>query len=174
MVEELATAPRERQGGWYSGSASAVRGAFSGSVSLGWGSRSPASLSPSLSLQGGAGALGMACGLPRRNTVRSILRGSCYSVQETWDLALLTKTWYSNLVNSRLPFLGEIAYGSPLELAKCGTKEGLLPSEEAIKLERDYEMKRLTKLKCQENALEEIQMSLRARKAGLRRPLQPQ
>ncbi|EHB18066.1 hypothetical protein GW7_17535 [Heterocephalus glaber] len=115
----------------------------------------------------------MAYGLPRKNTVRSILRGSCYSAQEPWDLALLTKTWYSNLVSSRLPFLGEIAYGSPLELAKCETKEELLPSEESIKLERKYETKCLTKLKFQENASEEIQMSLRAREVGLRRPLQP-
>ncbi|XP_004629224.1 uncharacterized protein C4orf36 homolog [Octodon degus] len=115
----------------------------------------------------------MAYGLPRKNTVQSVLRGSCFSIQEPWDLALLTKTWYSNIVNSRLPFLGEIAYGSPFQLSKCETKEGLLPSEESIKLEREYEMKRLTKLKCQENASEEIQMSLRERKGGFRRPLQP-
>ncbi|XP_005401400.1 PREDICTED: uncharacterized protein C4orf36 homolog [Chinchilla lanigera] len=115
----------------------------------------------------------MAYGLPRKNTVQSALRGSCYSIREPWDLALLTRTWYSNIVNSKLPFLGDIAYGSPIKLSKCETKETLLPSKEAIKSEREYEMKRLTKLKRQENASEEIQMSLRARKAGLRRPLQP-
>ncbi|KAM6161052.1 uncharacterized protein C4orf36 homolog [Erethizon dorsatum] len=115
----------------------------------------------------------MAYGLPRKNTVKSILRGSCYSVQEPWDLALLTKTWYSNIVHCRLPYLGEIGYGCPLQLSKCETKEGLLPSEESIRLEREYEMKRLTKLKCQENASEEIQKSLQGREVGLRRPLQP-
>ncbi|XP_003469437.1 uncharacterized protein C4orf36 homolog isoform X2 [Cavia porcellus] len=115
----------------------------------------------------------MAYGLPRKNTVKGILRGSCYSVREPWDLALLTKTWYLNIVNSRLPFLVELAYGNSLPLSKCDTQEGLLPSEESVRLEREYEMKRLTELKRQENASEEIQMSLRARAGGLRRPLQP-
>ncbi|XP_063105465.1 uncharacterized protein C4orf36 homolog isoform X1 [Cavia porcellus] len=72
----------------------------------------------------------MAYGLPRKNTVKGILRGSCYSVREPWDLALLTKTWYLNIVNSRLPFLVELAYGNSLPLSKCDTQEGLLPSEE--------------------------------------------
>lgn len=43
----------------------------------------------------------------------------------------------------------------------------------AIKLEREYEMKRLDNLKRQENAAEEIQVSLRERPVGLRRPLPP-
>lgn len=43
----------------------------------------------------------------------------------------------------------------------------------AIKYEREYEMKRLNNLKCQENAAEEIQFSLRGRQVGLRRPLPP-
>ena len=43
----------------------------------------------------------------------------------------------------------------------------------AIKLEREYEMKRLNHLKCQENVAEEIQFSLRERPVGLRRPLPP-
>jgi hypothetical protein len=40
-------------------------------------------------------------------------------------------------------------------------------------LEKEYEAKRLTKLKCQENVCKEIQASLREKKVGLRRPLQP-
>ncbi|KAM5271774.1 uncharacterized protein C4orf36 homolog [Ctenodactylus gundi] len=116
----------------------------------------------------------MAYGLPRKSTVKAILQGSCYQIQEPWDLALLTKTWHANLVNVRLPFLGEIAYGSPAESKKCDTiKEGVLPSVEAIRLEREYEMKRLTKLKHQEIASKEIQNSLKGRKFGLRRPLHP-
>ncbi|XP_038174358.1 uncharacterized protein C4orf36 homolog [Arvicola amphibius] len=116
----------------------------------------------------------MAYGLPRRNTVQTILKGSCYKVQEPWDLAELTKTWYTNLVNIRLPFLGEIAFGSPVKLKLCKTvKDGLLPSAQTIKLENEYEKKRLTKLKCREKACEEIQASLRHQRAGLRTPLQP-
>lgn len=116
----------------------------------------------------------MAYGLPRRNTVQTILKGSCYKVQEPWDLAELTKTWYTNLVNIRLPFLGEIAFGTPVKLATCRTvKDGLLPSAQSIRLENEYEKRRLTKLKCQESAREEIQASLRQQRAGLRRPLQP-
>ncbi|CAO2639147.1 Uncharacterized protein C4orf36 homolog [Lemmus lemmus] len=117
----------------------------------------------------------MAYGLPRRNTVQNILKGSCYKVQEPWDLAQLTKTWYTNLANIRLPFLGEIGFGnSSVQLTPCITiKDGLLPSAQSIKLENEYEKKRLTKLKCQENAREEIQASLREQRVGLRRPLQP-
>ncbi|XP_016016507.1 uncharacterized protein C4orf36 homolog [Rousettus aegyptiacus] len=116
----------------------------------------------------------MAYGLPRKNTVKNILRGSCYTVQEPWDLALLTKTWYMNLARIKLPFLEEITFGSPVYLKKCITnKKSLLPSAESIKYEREYEMKRLNNLKCQENAAEEIQFSLRGRQVGLRRPLPP-
>ncbi|XP_058402436.1 uncharacterized protein C4orf36-like [Diceros bicornis minor] len=116
----------------------------------------------------------MAYGLPRKNTVKTILRSGCYTVQEPWDLALLTKTWYTNLANIKLPFLEEITFGSPLHPQKCKTiKDGLLPSAESIKLERDSEMKRLNNLKRQENAAEEIQISLRERPVGLRRPLPP-
>lgn len=43
----------------------------------------------------------------------------------------------------------------------------------AIQLEREYEMKRLNNLKCEENVAEEIQFSLRERPVGLRRPLPP-
>ncbi|CAH6881620.1 1700016H13Rik [Phodopus roborovskii] len=94
--------------------------------------------------------------------------------QEPWDLAQLTKTWYTNLTNIRLPFLGEIAFGSPIKLATCKTiKGGLLPSAQSIKVENECEMKRLTKLKCQEKAREEIQVALRQQRIGLRRPLQP-
>ncbi|XP_008704395.1 uncharacterized protein C4orf36 homolog [Ursus maritimus] len=115
----------------------------------------------------------MAYGLTRKNTVKTILRGSCYKVQEPWELALLTKTWYTNIANIKLPFLGEITFGSSLHLKKTKTKNALLPSAESIKLEREYEMKRLNHLKCQENAAEEIQLSLRERQVGLRRPLPP-
>ncbi|XP_035952659.1 uncharacterized protein C4orf36 homolog [Halichoerus grypus] len=116
----------------------------------------------------------MAYGLPRKNTVKTILRGSCYKVQEPWELALLTKSWYTNLANIKLPFLGEITFGSPLYLKKTkAIKNVLLPSAESIKLEREYEMKRLNHLKCQENVAEEIQLFLRERKVGLRRPLPP-
>lgn len=116
----------------------------------------------------------MAYVLPRKNTVKTILRGRCYEVQEPWDLALLTQTWYTNLTNIQLPFLGEITFGSPLQLQKCkNVKDGLLPSAESIKLEREYEMKRLDNLKHQENAAEKIQVSLRERPVGLRRPLPP-
>ncbi|XP_012293141.2 uncharacterized protein C4orf36 homolog [Aotus nancymaae] len=114
----------------------------------------------------------MAYGLPRKNTVKTILRGCCYNVQEPWDLALLTKTWYTNLANINLPFLEEISFGGSVQLTKCTpVKDGLLPSAESIKLEREYEVKRLCKLKCQENTSEEIQLLLRERPAGLRRPL---
>ncbi|XP_012502608.1 PREDICTED: uncharacterized protein C4orf36 homolog [Propithecus coquereli] len=116
----------------------------------------------------------MAYGLPRKNTVKTILRGSCYEVQEPWDLALLTKTLYRNLANMKLPFVGEIPFGSPLKLTTCKTvKDGLLPSAESIKLEREYELKRLNKLKCQENICKELRLFLRERQAGLRRPLPP-
>ncbi|XP_021086523.1 uncharacterized protein C4orf36 homolog [Mesocricetus auratus] len=116
----------------------------------------------------------MAYGLPRRNTVQTILKGSCYKVQEPWDLAELTKTWYTNLANIKLPFLGEITFCSPIKLAACKTvKEGLLPSAQTIKVENEYEMKRLTKLKQQEKAREEVQVALRQQRVGLRTPLQP-
>ncbi|KAM9237505.1 uncharacterized protein C4orf36 homolog [Dugong dugon] len=116
----------------------------------------------------------MACGLPRRNTVKTLLGGGCFNVQEPWDLALLTKTWYKNLANIRLPFLEEITFGSPIKLTKSDTfKNGLLPTAETIKIERKHEMKRLEKLKCQKNVAEEIQFSLRDRPVGLRRPLPP-
>ncbi|XP_036752164.1 uncharacterized protein C4orf36 [Manis pentadactyla] len=116
----------------------------------------------------------MAYGLPRKNTVKTILGGSCYKVQEPWDLVLLTKTWYTNLTKIKLPFLEEITFGSPLHLNKCKTmKDGLLPSAESIKLEREHEMKHLNNLKCQENAAKEIQFSLRGKQVGLRRPLPP-
>lgn len=42
-----------------------------------------------------------------------------------------------------------------------------------IKIERDFEMKRLNNLKCQENAEKEIQLALREKQFGLRRPLPP-
>ncbi|EAX05970.1 C4orf36 isoform 11 [Pan troglodytes] len=114
----------------------------------------------------------MAYGVPRKNTVKTILRGSCYNVQEPWDIALLAKTWYTNLANIKLPFLEEISFGGSVQLTKCTTiKDGLLPSAESIKLEREYEVKRLCKLKCQENTSKEIQLLLRERPAGLRRPL---
>lgn len=58
--------------------------------------------------------------------------------QEPWDLALLTQTWYTNLTNIQLPFLGEITFGSPLQLQKCKTvKDGLLPSAEC-KFPKNY------------------------------------
>nr|XP_044998480.1 uncharacterized protein C4orf36 homolog [Jaculus jaculus] len=114
----------------------------------------------------------MAYGLPRKNTVKTILRGSCYKVQEPWDLALLTKTWYTNIANIKLPFLGEITFGTPVQLVKCQIgKDDMLPSKESIRIEREYERKRLEKLKSQENAYEEIQLSLKEKKIGLRRPL---
>ncbi|XP_004681481.1 PREDICTED: uncharacterized protein C4orf36 homolog [Condylura cristata] len=116
----------------------------------------------------------MAYGLPRKNTMNSILRGSCYQVQEPWDLALLTKAWYTNLMNIKLPFLEEITFGNPLNLKKyVTTKDNLLPPPEIVKLERDYEMKRLKKLKCQKKVAEKVQFSLRERPVGLRRPLPP-
>ncbi|XP_037386130.1 uncharacterized protein C4orf36 [Talpa occidentalis] len=116
----------------------------------------------------------MAYGLPRKNTMKTILRGSSYKVQEPWDLALLTKTWYTNIMNIKLPFLEEITFGNPLHLQKYITvKDNLLPSPECVKFERDYEMKRLNKLKCQKKAAEKIQFSLRERPVGLRRPLPP-
>ncbi|XP_039106474.1 uncharacterized protein C4orf36 homolog [Hyaena hyaena] len=116
----------------------------------------------------------MAYGLPRKNTVKTILRGSCFKVQEPWDLALLTKTWYMNLANIKLPFLEEIAFGSPLHLRKDKIiKSALLPSAESIKLEREYEMKHLNNLKCQKILAKEVQSSLRERQVGLRRPLPP-
>lgn len=113
----------------------------------------------------------MAYGLPRKNTVKTILQGSCYKVEEPWDLAVLTRAWYQNLADIRLPFLEEITLGRPVKLKKCKTKKGSLPSAEAIKLEREYEMKRLTTLKRQENVSEEIGFSLKEKKIGLRRPL---
>ncbi|XP_069341556.1 uncharacterized protein C4orf36 homolog [Eulemur rufifrons] len=113
----------------------------------------------------------MAYGLPRKNKV---LRGSCYTVQEPWDLALLTKTLYTKLPKIKLPFVGEITFGGPVKLTTCKTlKDGLLPSAEAIQLEREYELKHLNKLKCEENRSEELQLLLRDRQAGLRRPLPP-
>ncbi|XP_076999043.1 uncharacterized protein C4orf36 homolog [Tamandua tetradactyla] len=116
----------------------------------------------------------MAYGLPRKNTVKTILRGSCYNVQEPWDLALLTKTWYTNLANIKLPFLEEISFGCPIQLKIFETrKDHLLPSVESTNLERKYEMKRLNHLKCQKNRSEEIQCSLRDKPVGLRRPVPP-
>ncbi|XP_075854773.1 uncharacterized protein C4orf36 homolog [Microcebus murinus] len=116
----------------------------------------------------------MAYGLPRKNTVKTILRGSCYEVQEAWDLALLTKTFYTNLANMKLPFLGEIKFGNPLKLTRYKTmKDGLLISAESLKLERECELKRLNKHKCQETTSRELQLLLRERQTGLRRPLPP-
>lgn len=42
-----------------------------------------------------------------------------------------------------------------------------------LKLEREYEMKHLNNLKRQENAAEDIQLALREKQGGLRRPLPP-
>ncbi|TKC48234.1 hypothetical protein EI555_020883, partial [Monodon monoceros] len=86
---------------------------------------------------------------------------------EPWELVLFTKTWYTNLANIKLPFLEEIAFGSSIHLKKCKT------IKDAIQLEREYEMKRLSNLKCEENVAKEIQFSLRERPVGLRRPLPP-
>ncbi|XP_003790152.1 uncharacterized protein C4orf36 homolog [Otolemur garnettii] len=116
----------------------------------------------------------MAYGLPRKNTVKNIFRGSCFKVQEPWDLALLTKSWYANLAAIKLPFLEEIAFGSPIKLAGHKAKgTGLLPSAESIRLEREYELKRLNELKHENDTCEEMQLSLRERPFGLRRPLPP-
>ncbi|KAM7159607.1 uncharacterized protein C4orf36 homolog [Molossus nigricans] len=116
----------------------------------------------------------MAYGLPRKNTVKNILRGS-YNVQQPWDLALLTESWYTKLARIKFPFLEEITFGGPVYLKKCNkmNNDGLLPSAEDVKLEREYELKRLNNLKCQENAAEEIQFALREKQGGLRRPLPP-
>lgn len=43
----------------------------------------------------------------------------------------------------------------------------------AMALEKEYEAKRLAKLKSKENACKEMQVSLREKSVGLRRPLQP-
>ncbi|XP_007531441.1 uncharacterized protein C4orf36 homolog [Erinaceus europaeus] len=116
----------------------------------------------------------MAYGLPRRKTVKSLLWGSCYNVQEPWDLALLTKTWYENLAKMKLPFLEEISFGNLVRLKNCkAVAESLFPSAECIKVERDYEIIRLNNLKRQEKAAEKIQCSLREKPVGLRRPLPP-
>ncbi|XP_004472761.2 uncharacterized protein C4orf36 homolog [Dasypus novemcinctus] len=116
----------------------------------------------------------MAYGLPRKNTVKTILRGSCYNVQGPWDLALLTKTWYRNLDNIKLPFLEEMSYVCPIQLKLLKTKkDNWLPSVESINLERKYEMKRLNNLKSHKYASEEIQRSLRDKPVGLRRPRPP-
>uniref|UniRef100_A0A673U5C0 Uncharacterized protein n=1 Tax=Suricata suricatta TaxID=37032 RepID=A0A673U5C0_SURSU len=94
--------------------------------------------------------------------------------QEPWDLALLTKTWYMNLTNIKLPFLEEVTFGSPLHLRKDKTiKSALLPSAESIRLEREYEMKHLNNLKRQRILAAEVQSSLREKQVGLRRPLPP-
>ncbi|XP_024430727.1 uncharacterized protein C4orf36 homolog [Desmodus rotundus] len=115
----------------------------------------------------------MAYGLPRKNTVKTILRGS-YQVQQPWDLAQLTETWYTNLAKIKFPFLQEITFGSPVHLKRCKiSKDGLLPASEDLKLEREYEMKHLNNLKRQENAAEDIQLALREKQGGLRRPLPP-
>ncbi|KAL6082212.1 hypothetical protein STEG23_008436 [Scotinomys teguina] len=54
------------------------------------------------------------------------------SPQEPWDLAELTKTWYTNLTNIKLPFLGEIAFGSPIKLEACQTNvDGLFPTAQS-------------------------------------------
>ncbi|XP_013834500.2 uncharacterized protein C4orf36 homolog [Sus scrofa] len=116
----------------------------------------------------------MAYGLPRKNTMETILRCNCYEVQDPWELALLTETWHTKLTSIKLPFLEEIAFGSLIRLKKCQTSEdGVLPSAESIRLEREYEMRRLNNLNHQENTAEEVQFSLRARPGGLRRPLPP-
>ncbi|XP_054583604.1 uncharacterized protein C4orf36 [Eptesicus fuscus] len=113
----------------------------------------------------------MAYGLPRKNTVKNVLRGS-FTVQQPWDLALLTETWYTKLSKIKFPFLEEITYGGPVYLKKSKIrKDLLLPSAEDVKIERDFEMKRLNNLKCQENAEKEIQLALREKQFGLRRPL---
>ncbi|XP_054447532.1 uncharacterized protein C4orf36 homolog [Pteronotus mesoamericanus] len=115
----------------------------------------------------------MAYCLPRKNTVKTMLRGG-YQVQQPWDLAVLTETWYTNIAKIKFPYLQEITFGGPVHLKKCKTtKDGLLPSAEDIKLERKCEMKRLNNLKCQENAAEEIQFALKEKQGGMRRPLPP-
>lgn len=42
-----------------------------------------------------------------------------------------------------------------------------------IRIERDFETKRLNNLKSQENAEKEIQLALREKQYGLRRPVPP-
>ncbi|KAG8504342.1 putative protein C4orf36, partial [Galemys pyrenaicus] len=77
-------------------------------------------------------------------------------------------------MNIKLPFLEEITFGNPLNLKKyIATKDNLLPSPECVRFERDYEMKRLNNLKCQQKVAEKTQFSLRERPVGLRRPLPP-
>ncbi|XP_028361210.1 uncharacterized protein C4orf36 homolog [Phyllostomus discolor] len=115
----------------------------------------------------------MAYGLPRKNSVKTVLRGS-YQVEQPWDLAQLTEIWYTNLAKIKFPFLQEITFGSPVHLKRCKIrKDGLLPTAEDIKLERESEAKHLNNLKHQENIAEEMQFSLRGKQGGLRRPLPP-
>ncbi|XP_036886906.1 uncharacterized protein C4orf36 homolog [Sturnira hondurensis] len=115
----------------------------------------------------------MAYGLPRKNTVKTILRGN-YQVEQPWDLAQLTKIWYTNLAKIKFPFLQEIMFGGPVCLKRCKfSKDGLLPAAEDIKLERESEVKHLNNLKQQENTAKEIQFALRGKQGGLRRPLPP-
>uniref|UniRef100_A0A8C3YQC1 Chromosome 4 open reading frame 36 n=1 Tax=Catagonus wagneri TaxID=51154 RepID=A0A8C3YQC1_9CETA len=116
----------------------------------------------------------MAYGLPRKNTMETILQCNHYEVQDPWELALLTETWYTNLTSIKLPFLEDIASGSLTRLKKCKTNQDvMLPSAEAIQLEREYEVRRLNNLKHEENTAEEVRFSLRERRVGLRRPLPP-
>ncbi|XP_036618455.1 uncharacterized protein C4orf36 homolog [Trichosurus vulpecula] len=116
----------------------------------------------------------MAYGLPRKHTVKSILRRSCYNVQEPWELALLTKALYSNIASIGVPLFEDIIYGTPfkMNLGKK-TEDVLLPTAETIETERAYELKRLNEIELQKNAAEQVQSLLKDKKIGLRRPLPP-
>ncbi|XP_001370851.1 uncharacterized protein C4orf36 [Monodelphis domestica] len=116
----------------------------------------------------------MAYGLPRKHTVKSILRGSCYNVQEPWELALLTKTLYNNIANIGVPLFEDIIYGRSFKtvLGKR-TEEFLLPTAEMIETERAFELKRLKEIELRKNAGDQVQALLKDKKFGLRRPLPP-
>ncbi|XP_074083450.1 uncharacterized protein C4orf36 homolog [Macrotis lagotis] len=115
----------------------------------------------------------MAYGLPRKHTVKSVLHRSCYKVQEPWELALLTKTLYSNMANTGVPLFEDV-YSSPFKTnGGKKTKDAALPTAETIENERAYELKHLNEIKLQKNATEKVQSLLRDKKIGLRRPLTP-
>ncbi|XP_074131054.1 uncharacterized protein C4orf36 homolog [Sminthopsis crassicaudata] len=116
----------------------------------------------------------MAYGLPRKRTVKSVLRGSCYNVQEPWELAMLTKSLYDNIASIGVPLFEDIIYSCPFKInTGKKTEDTLLPTTETLDAERAYELKHLHELELQKNSAEHIQSLLKDKKFGLRRPLPP-
>ncbi|XP_006885382.1 PREDICTED: uncharacterized protein C4orf36 homolog [Elephantulus edwardii] len=91
--------------------------------------------------------------LPRQRTVKTILAGGGFNVQEYRDLALLTKNLYMGLMKAKSPQMHELRH--------------------AIKKEKVREINRLNELQNERNVAKRVQQALKDKPGGLRQPLPP-